>query len=117
MHIFNPPNEHGCRTFRADGRRHMSVEIYGRADRGMCHVRRLAYAFAHQHDRGSAGHVAADEEVTNTCGTVGNNETGDGMCVAPEHLIKGKHEDRVVYARERRHLKRATAAMTRSEAA
>lgn len=107
----DPPTERGCTCFRAEGRRHMSVEIYGRMGKGMIHVRRLAWALAHPES-----HVAADEEVTSECGTNGDLDTGDGTCVNPEHLVKGKHADRVAFTRERKHYVKAAAAMTNAEA-
>lgn len=114
----NPPDEGGCTTWRAEGRRHIDVEIYGQVDHGICCVQRLAYAIAHMGDRGPSAFVAEDEEVTCTCGTQGNANTGDGACVNPAHLVKGKRQDRVAYTRELRHLKRAAAAMSpRQEAA
>lgn len=107
------PNSTDCTTWIAEGRRHFDVGLRnGRGRRSIVHVRRAAWAIAFPHDP-----VQADEEITNTCETHGNNDTGEGICVNPAHLIKGKPEQVAAYNRERQHVRKAAAVMTRPEAA
>lgn len=76
--------EHGdCRIFRPEpGWSHIRVAGRDGETHGVS-VRRVAFALAHPET-----HVSADEDVCVTCGHVGNERTGEGCCLNPDHLIK-----------------------------
>lgn len=78
----------GCMVFRTLYR-HVDVRLRNYSEQhALVHVRRVAYAVAHRCEAGDAGHVGSDERVVNTCQTIGNPNTGDGMCINPAHLAK-----------------------------
>lgn len=83
----------GCLIFQNAGSRHVQVDLLrgGRGERTIVSVRRVAYAIAHPNS-----HVRADEDVTLTCGKVGDGPSGHGCCIDPRHLVKcpaGGHHD------------------------
>lgn len=84
--------EGACKIYEPDpGVRHIQVEVRGRQGTTPISVARVAWALAHPED-----HVLATEMVIAICGHGGDN-TGRGVCCAPEHLLKMPAKDVEIY--------------------
>lgn len=97
-----PPDANGCmRFYPEDNGTQIYAEIYGQRGLQIVSVRRVAWAFAHEHEVGFDEHgrprgcLMPNEEVVTLCGTVGDDNTARGQCVNPDHLGRGTEEQRV----------------------
>lgn len=97
-----PPTVLGCCLYHpVEHESQIRAEIAGKRGLQICSVRRVAWAFAHEHEVGwddqgrLKGCLGPKEEVVTLCGTVGDENTGDGQCVNPEHLGRGDEGQRI----------------------
>lgn len=105
----DPPNEKGCMLYHPmpGESAQILVEIAGLRGLHICSVRRVAWAFAHEHEVGwengrLRGCLGPHEEVITLCGTIGDDDTADGQCVNPDHLGRGDCRARVKLHHARR---------------
>lgn len=81
--------------------RHITVVVTREAEEKITTVPRLVYTITHVVPE-QGGPLMGDEEVLHTCGRNGNNSTGYGTCLNPDHLMRSDEEGRMQLAEIRR---------------